>query len=89
MAARKVSIDLAPGLTNGHVQIDGDPVRGVRGVTVHADVNSIPTVTLDVIVRAAEFNGEAHVDVPEKTRETLIALGWTPPAEQATSSEIS
>lgn len=81
MAARKLTISWAAG--RGPIEIDDVRVRGVRGFTVRADVNSVPTATLDVIVREAVIDGEAHVDVPDKTRETLIHLGWTPPVEPA------
>lgn len=79
MAARKIAFKWAGG--RGPIEIDDVPVHGIRGFTVSGDVDSVPTATLDVIVREAVIDGEAYVDVPEKTRNTLIHLGWTPPAE--------
>lgn len=83
MAARKIAIDIAPGRTNNRIELDGQPLHGVRGLTIDATAATMPKVTLDLIVHAAEFNGEALVLVPDKTRQTLLALGWTPPAELA------
>lgn len=79
MAARKIAFKWVGG--RGPIEIDDVPVHGIRGFTVHGDVDSVPTATLDVIVREAVIDGEAYVDVPEKTRDTLIHLGWTPPVD--------
>lgn len=83
MAAKKIRLDLPLGMRGGTIEIDDQPVKGVRGITLRAHVDSLPRVTLDVIVKSAEIDGQAYVDVPEETRETLIALGWTPPARAA------
>ncbi|MFI6814442.1 hypothetical protein ACIBG7_18670 [Nonomuraea sp. NPDC050328] len=88
MAAKKIRLDLPPGMRGGTIEIDGQPVRGVRGIKVETDINSLTTVTLDVIVRGLDLDSLAHVDVPEKTRETLIALGWTPPTNEQTEPSL-
>ncbi|MGP3960456.1 hypothetical protein ACTWPT_31045 [Nonomuraea sp. 3N208] len=45
----------------------------------------MPTLTLDLVFR--EVEGEMVVLLPFKTRQALIALGWTSPAEPASSEE--
>ncbi|MBB4700098.1 hypothetical protein [Sphaerisporangium siamense] len=79
MAARKIHIHTQRG--RGFIEVDGKNAKGIRGFTVQGTVNDWPTATLDVILFEAEIDGKAYVDVPEKTRDTLIALGWTPPGE--------
>lgn len=77
--------DFAPTARPGarsEVRVGGYVLGGVCGFTLTDDVRSIPQLRIDVLlVGGTEVSGEADVIVPESTRETLIALGWTPPAE--------
>ncbi|MFI9339977.1 hypothetical protein ACIG0D_01675 [Streptomyces sp. NPDC052773] len=81
MKQRNVSISVT-GPGRGEVILDGERVEGVRGITFGARVDEMALVVLDVLVPTAQIDGEMIVTVPERTAETLIALGWTPPAEQ-------
>jgi hypothetical protein len=80
--ARDVQISgLAPGYRDLAVTISGVPVsRSLRGFTLDARADTEPRLTLDVVVRdASTVSGQMIVDIPDATRETLLALGWTPP----------
>lgn len=49
-------------------------------VDIHADARSIPTVTVKLdIIEDVVLAIAANVVIPPHTRESLIALGWTPP----------
>lgn len=63
------------------IELDGQRVEhGVRGLTVRGRVGQVPEVTLDLLLIDGTFiDGEAHVTIPEATRQVLITLGWTPP----------
>lgn len=79
MAAHKIRIDTVCG--HGPIEVDGHPVKGVRGITYTQKPLEPGILTLDVIVHEGEINGVAFVVVPDKTKDTLITLGWTPPLE--------
>jgi len=78
---RHVSIAVT-GPGQADISLDGTPLRGVRGVTFGATVDEFALVVLDVNVQTATIEGEMVATLPEGTAETLIAMGWTPPAEQ-------
>jgi len=80
MSARNARISLDK-IGRGEVFIDGQKVRGVRGLKLEGEVGDLPRLVLDVVVHEAEVDGETVVTVPEKTAETLKRLGWMPPAE--------
>lgn len=68
--------------TKDVVEIDGqDLANACRGYTLRAHVGHVPELELDlfIIAEANEVNGEVLVIVPDRTREALINLGWTPP----------
>lgn len=68
---------------DGRVVLDGRDVSGgVRGFALRAEVGRRTELELDLAVAdGATFDGEVRLVIPESTREALIALGWTPPAE--------
>lgn len=84
MTTRDVSITgLAPGYSDLSVTVAGAPVsRSLRGFTLTADAGDLPRLTLDVAIRDPSLvSGQMHVTIPDATRTTLVALGWTPPAD--------
>lgn len=82
MATRNARLHLTPGGTGSFVELDGQRLPGVRGVTLTHKVRRTPTITVDLVMHEIEVDGEMTVTVPDKTREALIALGWTPPGEE-------
>ncbi|MGN9802067.1 hypothetical protein [Micromonospora sp. L32] len=66
----------------GRVVLDGNDVsNGVRALQISSAVGEVPRLELDVVVvEDLRFDGEVRVVIPDATRETLEALGWTPPA---------
>lgn len=72
------------GPNGGTVEINGRDISdSIRGVTVQHSIGHHPQLTLDVRVHVSEVEGEAVVVLlPESTAAALVALGWTPPAEQ-------
>ena len=82
MNKHKIRISGGPG--DYSVQLDDQEiVTAVRGVTFEANSkmpNNTPKATLDLVVREWDIATEADIEIPEKTRDALIALGWTPPA---------
>lgn len=82
MKQRHVSIKLT-GPGRADIALDGQPLTGVRGFRFGATVDEMGLVILDLNVPTGEIDGEMVAVIPEGTAETLLALGWTPPAEQA------
>ncbi|MGW3847175.1 hypothetical protein [Streptomyces fagopyri] len=81
MKHRNVSINIT-GPGRGTVALDGQEIAGVQGITFGARLDELALVVLDVRVLTATVEGEMIAVLPDGTAETLIALGWTPPAEQ-------
>jgi hypothetical protein len=81
MNAPKISASIAkPGIT---VDIDGQPVAGVRVLHAHIrESTGRPVMVLELDVERVTVNGEMQAQVSEPLRASLVALGWTPPAEQ-------
>lgn len=82
MSRVKITGDGLPGSTGIH--LDGhDVARTVRALTLSLGPDRLPSVELDVLVFGEmELDVEgAQVLLPEATRELLVRLGWTPPAE--------
>lgn len=70
---------------SARVTVDGVDVSGaVTAVTVHADAWEHPRVTLELSVHDVTqiSSPETELLIPESTAEALVALGWTPPAEE-------
>lgn len=87
MAAKHARITLTPGGHGSTIEVDGQRLTGVRGISIRANVHEIPQLDLDLRMQEAEIDGEVFVSVPDKTRDTLIALGWTPPDPPAPGEE--
>jgi hypothetical protein len=79
MGARKVEIETyASGA--GSIVVDGRKLTGVTGFTLSHSVRGFPRLEVDVIMHEdTALCEECHVTIPDATRETLIALGCTPP----------
>lgn len=61
-----------------------DITHGVQAVTVFAD----GLVQLDVLLIEVDVAVEGtRVTVPDRTRDTLITLGWQPPGESIITDE--
>ena len=66
----------------GKVFIDDRPVHMITGFTFQANVHEIDRLTLNLVMfDGGDIESEAVVTVPDSTRDTLIQLGWTPPAD--------
>ena len=65
----------------GVILIDGHPLQhAIRAFTLKADVNSIPTLELELnILEDVEVDGQVRPVIPPDTCAALVALGWTPP----------
>jgi phage protein D len=75
------------GLPGGtQVELDGVDIAGaVTGVSLRIALTDRPTAVLDVVLHELDTELERpRVTVPDKTRDLLVRLGWTPPAEEAT-----
>lgn len=78
--ARVARLHLMPGGFGSEIEVDGQRIPHVQAVHLDAKASCLPSLTLDLLLHEVEIDGVMNVSVPEKTRETLIALGWTPPA---------
>ena len=59
---------------------------GLGGLSLSLGVGEIPTGVLNVLLREVDTEVEnPRVVVPDKTRDLLVRLGWTPPAEEESS----
>ncbi|MER7363587.1 hypothetical protein [Nonomuraea wenchangensis] len=81
MAARNARLHLTPGFLGSEIEINGVRIPHVRNVHLDAEPHNLPALTLDFVLREVEVDGEMVVTVPEKTHAALVALGWTPPAD--------
>jgi hypothetical protein len=78
MQSHKALVHLGP--DNGTVNVDGTRLKGLRGLTISAGADEVPTLTVELLLHSALIDGEYVVQVPEDSAAALIALGWTPPA---------
>jgi hypothetical protein len=83
------SVRLTPGTpaANSHIEIDGHDIsKAVRRVTLDIPANADPP-ELRIELAHVEYQPidmtDAKVVITEPSREALIALGWTPPAEES------
>lgn len=75
-------LQVALGRVGGTVLVDGvDVSRALAGISVEASADKPHVVTLRLSVDRVDVTGEATAVVPRETRDALVALGWTPPAE--------
>lgn len=81
MAARTAKLHLTPGGYGGTVEVDGQRLTGIRNLTLTSGIGNIPVLTLELLMHEVEVDGELIVTVPDKTRDALVTLGWTPPSD--------
>lgn len=77
----EIEID-GPG--HGRIVLDGHDVSGaVRGFQITAGVGDITRLVLDLnVLDVTRLDSEqTEIMIPDATRDALIALGWTPPAQ--------
>jgi hypothetical protein len=68
---------------HGKILIDGEPLRGVTAFELRGNVGQPERLTVDlVMLHDTEVETEASVTIYQKTRASLIQLGWTPPADE-------
>ena len=71
----------------GHrVELDGiDIANSILGLTVTITAGEMPAATLNLVLDEIPTDtDEVRVRLPQETRDLLVRLGWTPPAEEAT-----
>jgi hypothetical protein len=74
------------GLPGGtQIELDGEDIaRSVTGLSLYISTDNRPTAVVDVVLHEMDTDlDNPRVIVPEKTRDLLVRLGWTPPAEEA------
>lgn len=81
MTGHNAKINLA-GSGSGTIEVDGQPLRGVRSLTLTSEAGCRPTLTLELLLHDVSTMAEALVLIDDDTAATLVALGWTPPPEQ-------
>lgn len=75
-------LQLALGRVGGTVLVDGvDISQALTGITLKASADEPHEVTLRLAMDRVDATVEAAATVPRETRDALVALGWTPPAE--------
>ena len=79
MNRHSVQVHLVPAGVGSTVHVDGERLRGVTGLTITHRVRELPQLTIDLLVHEFDVDGEMVVQVPERTAESLVTLGWTPP----------
>lgn len=82
MAAKHALLILTPGMLGSTIEVDGKQLAGIRGFTLTGQAMEMGKLTLDLVVKEANIDGEVLVSIPDKTKATLIALGWTPPDDE-------
>lgn len=64
------------------IELDGHDIgNAVTHASVRFRPGDLPNVTLGLAAELGPIDGDAQVWLPPETREALIALGWTPPAQ--------
>lgn len=80
----KAEIEVAGNGRSGRIVLDGcDVSRGVRGFRVTSQCGELTRLELDLrVLDVTRLDSEeTEIVIPDATRDALIALGWTPPAE--------
>jgi len=77
---RTARLHLSPFPSESRIEVDGRELSGVTDVRIYAGLNGAPTLELDLVAYEIEVDGELQTTITTPARETLIALGWTPPA---------
>lgn len=75
------SIAIANGSRLARVVLDGQRIDGALvGLTVRMSPRQVPQVCLDLDISDVDIAlRRARVQIPERSRELLLALGWAPP----------
>lgn len=64
--------------------VNGHPVRTAQSIDVHMDPESVPVVTMRLLVADVlklDLDDTAVIALDDGTRAALVSLGWTPPPE--------
>lgn len=74
-------INLRPGLgPDVAVVINGQELKNsARAVTIRGDVDSFPTVEVELYIDTVEVDVDGLVRVSDANHALLVAIGWTPP----------
>lgn len=70
------------------VRLNGEIIPAVSA-TLRLEAGSIAELTLVLDVYDGTADGSALCKVDDRTREALIAMGWTPPLEPPTYDQIA
>lgn len=68
----------------GSVKVNGHSIASASSWSVTAASDGVPVVNLGLVDQGALrllLGPGARVEVSDATREALVSLGWTPPAE--------
>ena len=66
---------------------DQDISAALRGLTLRLNPGDMPQARLDVVaLDVSTYSDDVQVYLPDATRDLLVRLGWTPPAEEATDA---
>lgn len=67
---------------HGEILVDGEPLHGVTAFELRGNVGQPERLTVDLLMlHGGEVETDAVVTIPDKTRASLIRLGWTPPED--------
>lgn len=79
--ARHNDVDIEVDGPMGRISIEGEPIKGVRGLTYRAAMDEMPSLELELAIHdVTTLNSkDTEIYLPDSTVATLIALGWTPP----------
>jgi hypothetical protein len=74
-------------VSSGHlarIDLDGQRIDdAVTAITVDMHSRELPQVQLDLVTPDLDMAlGRVHVRIDDTTKDLLIALGWTPPADE-------
>ncbi|WP_020116817.1 hypothetical protein [Streptomyces canus] len=71
-----------PGWT---AELDGQDIApALRSLSLSVDSSPVATARLDLVIEDVSTHAEVDVWMPDATKDLLVRLGWTPPAEEAT-----
>lgn len=88
MTKRSAKLNLT-GDGSGTIEVDGQPLHGVRSLTLTSEAGYEPTLTLELRLYDVSTMAEAAILVPDDVAETLVKLGWTPPPEQEVPTDAA
>lgn len=85
MSGAQFEVSGQPCTDSCKIKLNGEEIqRSLSGLTIRGDASD-PTFDVELRVRVFEdlrFETQwANVTIPNETRDLLIKLGWTPPAE--------